>query len=225
MWPRILWTSCRSSAPAVQAVVMQARLLSGRYRCDKLLAKWTGGSERCSLPGCGDGVGDIVHLLSGCCHALRETLSLAISRGLQILSSYPILHFAATCALESKPADWVRFILDPSTSSPHVIWHRQEFGDSAVFPIFRFSRTVNWSMHRHRLQLKKLWTVISWFMLVFNYLMIYINVIVLGDSVACTSIFLANKLNWTAFKNKFLYLCQSFHTFLYNFVIISIKST
>ena len=89
--PHILWKSCRSSSPAVQSAVIQARLLSGRYRCDSLLAKWTGGSGLCSLPGCRDQIGDIVHLLSGHRPGLRETLFSDVANGLKILSSHPVL--------------------------------------------------------------------------------------------------------------------------------------
>ena len=133
---------------------MQARLLSGRYRTDYLLSKWTSGSGACSLPGCLADRGDTLHLFSGQCTALRGFLSQTLSHALNALSPFPPLHEAAKNALNSDQEYWVKFILDPSTD-PLVIQYAQEEGTKATWPIFKFSRSFIWCMHKQRKRLKE----------------------------------------------------------------------
>ena len=153
--PHPIWTSTSGcSATAIRSASIHAQALCGAYRSDAVLAKWSGESPACSLPGCTAPVGDIVHLLSGLCPALRPKLSLATSRGLNILSSHPLLHDCVLSALNRTPTDWLKFLLDPSTE-PSMIAYKQKHGRSSIYPLFRFSRTFIWTMHRERLRLKK----------------------------------------------------------------------
>ena len=147
--PHQIWESCGGSRTAVRSATIQARLLSGRYRCDALSSKWSGLSDHCSHPGCGKRPGDIVHYLSGDCLPLSSALRLNLSRGLSRLEPHPQLHFAVNNALRQDPEYWVKFILDPSTD-PLVIAIRQESGSRAIWPIFRLARSFIWCMHQHR---------------------------------------------------------------------------
>ena len=133
--PHPIWTSRQSSSSAVNAAVIQARLLSGRYRTDYLASKWTGESGCCTLPGCGAMPGDTVHLLSGQCPALRKFLASSLAHGLNTLGSHPLLLKAAENALMSSPEDWVQFILKPS-ANPAIIELRQKLGPQSIWPIF-----------------------------------------------------------------------------------------
>ena len=152
--PHLLWQSCGSSRSAVRVAAVQAKMISGRYRTDSLSSKWLGGDGHCLLPGCVDQKGDIVHLFSGKCPALYSTLTSSVTRGLLTLQRYPQLLPPVVSALSSlDPLNWVRFILDPSTDAL-VIKIRQESGNSSLWPLFKFSRTVIWAVHKKRLQLK-----------------------------------------------------------------------
>ena len=152
--PHPLWTSCsRGSTSAVRSATVHAQLLCGSYRSDAVLAKWNGKSMACSLPGCKAPRGDAIHLLSGLCPALRQKLTLAISHGLTVLSNSSVfLHSQVLSALNRTPEDWLFFLLDPSTE-PQIISFRQDNGVRSLDPIFRFSRTFIWTMHRERMRL------------------------------------------------------------------------
>ena len=70
-----LWKTCGSSPSAVRAATVQAKMLSGRYRSCWLRRNWTGESGECRLPGCGMVPGDVAHLLSAECPALKPSLA------------------------------------------------------------------------------------------------------------------------------------------------------
>ena len=61
--PHPLWQTCKSSASAVRAATVQAKMLSGRYRSCWLRRHWTQESGACRLPGCGATPGDAAHLI------------------------------------------------------------------------------------------------------------------------------------------------------------------
>ena len=131
-------------------------MLSGRYRSDALLSKWSKEteSEACLLPGCSALKGDLKHLLSGTCIPLRRTMALALSRGLEKLSRH--LHLLGPVVASIQNPDilvWIVLLLDPSTHTD-VIRMQQDFGKKSIWPLFHFSRTIIWSIHRKRLTLK-----------------------------------------------------------------------
>ena len=129
-------------------------MLSGRYRTDALLSKWSGDSGGCLLPGCSAPNGDLEHMLSGACGPLQGTTAVAISRGLAKLSDFPHLVAPVLSALQNPDISvWVATLLDPSTH-PSFIKIQQDLGKKSIWPAFRFSRTVIWSIHRKRLVLK-----------------------------------------------------------------------
>ena len=120
-----IWRSCRGSRTAIRSAIIQAKMLSGRYRTDYLTAKWTTDSGACLLPGCNESKSDLLHLLSGYCQPLRATLIQAVTRGISFLSAYPHLLCCLTDALQSNDkTSWVGLLLDPSTA-PEVIKLRQ----------------------------------------------------------------------------------------------------
>ena len=151
--PHQLWLSCEGSDSAIQAALIQSKILTGRYRDDVLLSKFDNRkSGRCSLPNCNNFPGDVVHYLSGSCPALAPVQNLTLERCLENLSSTPMLIPLVVSALQSSSEDWSKFILDPSTNC-HVIPIQQDFGPQAIWPLFRFSRAMIWCMHQHRMKL------------------------------------------------------------------------
>ena len=153
--PHLIWTSSRGSPTRVKAATLQAKILCGTYRSDALLSKWTGDTEACSLPSCSASVGDIVHLLSGSCPALKVPLEKTVLRGLNTLLPYPFLYNFTLSALSKSPLDWAIFIADPSTE-PEIIFYRQENGDKSIYPLMQFARSFICTMHRTHFHLRGL---------------------------------------------------------------------
>ena len=84
-----LWWTCYSSSSAVRAATVMGKMLSGRYRSCWLRRHWTQESGACRLPGCGQVPGDVAHLLSGECLALKPYLATTLNHLSDILSPPP----------------------------------------------------------------------------------------------------------------------------------------
>ena len=139
----------------MKAAIIHARLLLGTYRSDKYVSKYSGGSEACSLPGCSAAVGDIVHLLSGACPALRPKLQETTTRSLNLLRPHTFLYQQVLKALTQPPDVCVKFLLDPSTV-PEIIAYKQSYGLKSIYPPFKVSRSIIRCMHREHYRLKGL---------------------------------------------------------------------
>ena len=71
-----------------------------------------------------------------------------------MLQRHPHLLPPVAGALGSQDSSvWVKFLIDPSTNSD-VIVLKQLLGKTSIWPLFKFSRTVIWAVHRKRLKLK-----------------------------------------------------------------------
>ena len=149
--PHPLWESCQGSHFAIKIACVQAKMLSGNYRSDAVLSKFSKtDNPSCKLPGCSSPLSDVTHLLSGTCPPLKESLLQGLKRGLSYLSSFPHLLPPILSILQSfDTTAWVQMVLDPSVHW-YFIQIRQHFGKSSLWPIFRFSRTVIWSVHKKR---------------------------------------------------------------------------
>ena len=91
-----------------------------------------------------------MHYLSGNCPALAMELRQTLAHSLEILSSTSQLLIPPVLAsLSGSVEDWVAFILDPCTDA-QMIRNRQEYGQEAVWPLFRLSRAYIWCMDRER---------------------------------------------------------------------------
>ena len=151
--PHPVLLSCGNSISSVRAATIVVRILSGRYRDDKLLSRFNNSSGACSLPSCSSLCGDSLHLLSGECSALRDALLTTLNNCLHFLSiSHPILIPPVIDALHRGPLEFVRLILDPS-SDVNVIRISQEYGQTFIWPLFRVGRAYVWTMHKNRMKL------------------------------------------------------------------------
>ena len=151
--PHPVWWTCGSSASAVRAATVQAKMLSGRYRSCWLRRHWTGESGACRLPGCGQTPGDVAHLLSAECPALQPHLATTLTHLIAMLAPYKELLPPVVNSLISDRDTATTFLLDPSTN-PIVIGLVQQYGPGPVLePLFRFSRAWIWSAHRARMRL------------------------------------------------------------------------
>jgi hypothetical protein len=141
---------------AIRQATIQARMLSGRFNTDHRRRWWANTSGACTLPNCSQCPGDLLHLLSGACPPLFPTQSQSISQWETIISSHSqpstISTTIATILSTSSPAQFISFLLDPSTN-PHVISLHQVWGNFFTNIFFQLTRTYIWSSYKKRLDL------------------------------------------------------------------------
>ena len=88
-----LWLSCEGSRTANRAAILQAQIISGRYRDDYLSSKWDGGSACCQF-----------HIMASTlvtppttsqvqctCPALKDALEATLFRSIRSLTDTPLL--------------------------------------------------------------------------------------------------------------------------------------
>ena len=155
--PHPLWTTCGNNSYEVSKAVIQARFLSGRYRCEKLTSHFTStkSSPLCSI--CPDGsIGSVEHILLFC-SALEDVRSQLLAN-LQKNESISketkqIIQFNFTLSTSTK----VQLLIDPSVL-PDVIRETQNGNYDLIEEMFRFTRNWCFSIHRQRLKLQGKWT-------------------------------------------------------------------
>ena len=160
--PGTVWPSqyCLGGGALFQAILARGAISAGGqsvllHRDFKLLSKWDNGLESCRLPGCNFLVGDVEHLLSGDCPALRDALATTLSSSIKILQDEsPLLVPPIFSALNRGSFGWTQFVLDPSVDV-NVIKIKQMFGSQYVWPLFRMSRAYVRCMHREKSRKQK----------------------------------------------------------------------
>ena len=159
--PHPLFTSAGSSPAMVSMACVQARMLSGRFRCDSLLRHWSRAtSGTCKLSSSCDEMEDIGHILQRC-HALEPKLIKLLSYMYNMLDSLPIYTQNLVrnyCDLSSP--FFCQFLLDCSCL-PDVISTGQKHGSDVLLQLFKISRTWVYSLHRERLKLRDSWRALT----------------------------------------------------------------
>ena len=149
-----LWTTCSDNSFEVGKAVIVAKLLSGRYRTDKLLKHFSPGQDgTCSI--CQDNCeGTVEHLLVECsslseCRQ-QQFQALVEKHNISVTSKKIIGDFSV------KPtSDFVQLLLDCSVI-PEVISANQN--DQNILPeLFKFARTWCFNMHMTRLKILGRW--------------------------------------------------------------------
>ena len=135
-------------------MVVQLRMLSGRYRVGSLLRHFSPSiSGCCEL--CGLELEDLEHLLIPRCPALQERRRLLLDYMSSVLAQSPACTTIFKMMKESEDSQWVQFVLDCSVI-PDIINAAQK--DNSVYPlIFKATRTWCYSLHRTRLKLLGRW--------------------------------------------------------------------
>ena len=135
-------------------MVVQLRMLSGRYRVGSLLRHFSPSiSGICEL--CGLELEDIEHLLIPRCPALQERRRLLLDYFTSVLAQSEICTAIFRSMEERGNSHWVQFVLDCSVI-PEVITAAQK--DDTVYPLlFKATRTWCYSLHRTRLKLLGRW--------------------------------------------------------------------
>jgi hypothetical protein len=146
--PHPIFTSAGSSPYEVEKSKVQARMLSGRYRTERLRRHWIQNSKGfCTLPTCWRSIEDLEHILVHCpTHRAARTRVLAL-----YLSSRPHLSTVVDHYTSIPAPHLVQFLVDPSVL-PLVICLEQEHGEEALFSIFYLTRTYCYSIHQSRLK-------------------------------------------------------------------------
>ena len=134
----------------VNKMIVQLRMLSGRYRVGSLLRHFSAEhSGLCEL--CGSEAEDIVHLVVPWCPVLQERRALLIEYIEGVLSESLVCLNIFKSILESSQEQQVQFFLDCSVI-PEVIQAAQS-DNSILTLLFRATRTRCYSLHRTRLKI------------------------------------------------------------------------
>ena len=155
--PHPIWTTAGSPFEVTKATV-SAKMLSGRYRTDRLMRHWSKSNPDglCRLPGCSGELGTLQHILLSC-PALSEARSKCISHWSAFLVPRPWLFPAVTQYTLVDEHQHLQFLLDPSTL-PLVITGSKD--NSEIMPgCFYLARTWNFTIHLTRQKLMKLWNI------------------------------------------------------------------
>ena len=142
--PHPIWRAAGSPFEVSKAVIV-ARMLSGRYRTDRLARHWTSDNPNglCRLPGCSGQVGDLVHILLHCpalAHSREKMITLWSAYMVSRPSLLPVIQllnqifFLSSCWI-LLACHWlfqpVAIIQTPSTTAYILV------GLGATLPIFQ----------------------------------------------------------------------------------------
>ena len=156
--PHPLWLNAGSPFEVSKAVVV-GRMLSGRYRTDRLARHWTRDNPNgyCRLPGCHYEEGSLDHILLHC-PALSPARQNVIKMWSNFLVSRPVLLPILrkyTCESDTL---FLQFLLDPSCL-PLVISTANSQPDILKHCMY-LTRTWCYTMHNARVKLMKLLNIL-----------------------------------------------------------------
>ena len=156
--PHPIWYTSGNSPYKVAMANIQAKMISGRYRCGSLLRHWSkdeNGSCKLSLQ-CQGIIEDLPHLLQFC-PGLR-LVRLKLMSFTQNFSSTLPNEIKDVLMRKCDPdlPSFCSFILDCS-NDPEVVLLCQKFGKNVLFNLFDITRTWAFVIHRERLKLLGLW--------------------------------------------------------------------
>ena len=159
--PSHLLTSCGSSGHEVKKVTVQIRMLSGRYRTCYFRRHWSGDSTgSCRVPGCeAETPGTLEHLATGQCQGLKPATALATSHWVKFASSRPHLLPLLLSYANGEPADFLPFLLDPTTRAP-VLALAQRCGRQVIDDLCLLTRTWLYLHHKARYRALGLWSAL-----------------------------------------------------------------
>ena len=156
--PHALFTSAGSSPSKARMACIQARMLSGRYRCEYLARHWKKNSSGSCLlsPNCNE-YEDINHILQRCSalDSVRNNLIEHTSHQIKTLPQPISSLLQKYCDPGSE--NFCQFLLD-CTVLPDIISAAQAYSPDFVLPpLFELSRTWIFVLHRERLKLRSQW--------------------------------------------------------------------
>ena len=156
--PHPLWSTAGSSPYQVSKATVQAKMLSGRYRTERLMRFWSKNKKGvCLLPTCKDLEipEDLEHILIHCGSLEDARVGLADFSTTYSENYEQIKEIVRELCNPSHP-QFTQFLLDCSCL-PSVITAAQLHGDLVLHHLFRITRTWCYSLHRARLKLLGRW--------------------------------------------------------------------
>ena len=154
--PHPMWQAAGSNPHEVNKTLVLSKMISGRYRTEKLSRFWSDNRlGYCMASTCDQVVGDLPHLLLHCpsLHALRASLyRMWLTKAALFTELYNLVSQVLLSTDEVK----MRFILDP-TSFPTIISLAQLEGAAVLDTVFYMSRTFAYALHRKKLILIGKW--------------------------------------------------------------------
>ena len=159
--PSPLLTSCGSSGFEAKKMLVQIRMLSGRYRTCFFRRHWSGdASGSCRVPGCKpDTPGTLEHIATGQCIGLSPVTNSAISHWITYASSRPHLLPILLSYAKGSPAVFLSFLLDPSTQASSISLS-QLYGHTVIPDLCMLTRTWLYIHHRARYRALGLWSAL-----------------------------------------------------------------
>ena len=148
--PHPVWWTAGSNPYEVSKAIVQCRMLSGRYRTQKLSSHWSEyGDSSCPSPFCTQVVESLEHILLHCpSYALaRANIQTKVE-----LIQHTAVASLVTASLSRPPEYLLQFLLDASVlqETRSLV---QLHGENTLFIIFNITRTWCYSVHRDRLKL------------------------------------------------------------------------
>ena len=154
--PHPMWTASAHSIYETNKTKVLARMVSGRYRTEKLCRYWSNNrAGHCLAVGCHEIEEDLEHLLI-CCPALQPVRKRLHDMWLNKSACLPELQSLIRKILSSPPDQQVKFILD-STSNPVVISLHQAHGQPLLNLVLYMTRTFAYCIHREKMILTRRW--------------------------------------------------------------------
>ena len=159
--PHPLWSSAGSSPANIVMATIQARLVSGRFRTERLCRHWSKNKLGVCLlsPTCRNSSEDVPHFLQVCValHETRLMLHKFTRKYCENIPSYISDLILSNTDLSSQ--EFCQFLLDCSTL-PDIIHATQEHDAATVYQhCFAVTRTWVYSLHKKRLKLLGRWKI------------------------------------------------------------------
>ena len=154
--PHPLWTTCEGNPFEIAKAIVQAKLLSGRYRTDKLLKHFSkNNTGNCSLCA-NESEGSVEHLLVLCpelVQSRQNAFNMLDKKDHFSDRSRNLIYEIYTTSVPN----FVQLLLDCSVV-PQVITACQTSDNNFILSeLFKFSRTWCFNVHVHRLKILGQW--------------------------------------------------------------------
>ena len=158
--PHPIWMTAGSSPYQVNMAMIQAKMLSGRYRTETTTSYWSKNPNGyCLLPSCSglNTYEDLTHMLT-CCGSLDQARSslTSFTSAYTLATSLPILQTIVDEYCSSLHPQFPQFLIDCSCLSP-VIAAAQLYGQDVLHHLFKITRTWCYVLHRERLKILGRW--------------------------------------------------------------------
>ena len=155
--PHPIWTTAGSPFEVRKATI-SAKMLSGRYRTDRLMRHWSKSNPHglCRLPGCSGEQGTLHHILLSC-PALAEARGKCVAHWSAFLVPRPWLFPLVSHYTLGDDSQHLHFLLDPSTLP--MVLSAAKTNNMMLSGCFYLARTWNFTIHLTRQKLMKLWNI------------------------------------------------------------------